>query len=58
MSNGKKLTLMAACRDFFGLKPGQTAMEFGKEYKLLNDTDRAQITPTPGIVAAPVLVLA
>jgi hypothetical protein len=44
-------------------------MEFGKEYKLLNDTDRAQIkagleaqgyeiTPTPGIVAAPVLVLA
>ena len=39
----KKLTFMAACRDFFGLHQGQTAMEFGKELKQLTDADRAEI---------------
>jgi hypothetical protein len=39
----KKLTFMAACRDFFGLKDGQTAMEFGKELKQLTDKDREEI---------------
>jgi hypothetical protein len=39
----KKLTFMAACREFFGLKEGQTAMEFGKELKQLTDADRAEI---------------
>lgn len=39
----KKLTFMAACRDFFGLKEGQSAMDFGKELKELNDADRAEI---------------
>lgn len=39
----KKLTFMASCRDFFGLKEGQTAMEFGKELKELTETDRAEI---------------
>jgi hypothetical protein len=39
----KKLTFMAACRDFFGLKEGQTAMDFGKELKALTEKDRAEI---------------
>lgn len=39
----KKLTFMAACRDYFGLMPGQTAMDFGKELKQLSDADRAEI---------------
>lgn len=39
----KKLTFMSACRDFFGLKDGQTAMEFGKELKALTEQDRAEI---------------
>ena len=43
MTTAKKLTFMAACRDFFGLKEGQTAMEFGKELKELSEKDRAEI---------------
>ena len=43
MSELKKMTFMAACRDFFGLKEGQTAMEFGKELKELTEADRAEI---------------
>jgi hypothetical protein len=39
----KKFTFMAACRDFFGLHHGQTAMEFGKELKQLTEADRAEI---------------
>lgn len=39
----KKMTFMASCRDFFGLKEGQTAMEFGKELKELTDKDRSEI---------------
>jgi hypothetical protein len=39
----KKLTFMGACRDFFGLKEGQSAMDFGKELKQLTDADRAEI---------------
>ena len=40
----KQMTFMAACRDFFGLKPNQTPIEFGKEIKELTDKDRAAIT--------------
>jgi hypothetical protein len=43
MGEMKKLTFMAACRDFFGVKEGQTAMDFGKELKQLNEADRAEI---------------
>lgn len=48
MSEAKKMTLMAACRDFFGLKTNeegktQTAMEFGKEYKALTEQDKLEI---------------
>lgn len=41
--NPKRLTFMASCRDFFGLKDGQTAMDFGKELKELTPDDRAEI---------------
>lgn len=39
----KRMTFMAACRDFFGLKDGQSAMDFGKELKQLTEADRAEI---------------
>lgn len=39
----KKLTFMGACKDFFGLKPGQTALQFGQEIKALTDADKAEI---------------
>lgn len=41
--NLKKLTFMSACKDFFGLKEGQTSIEFGKELKQLTTEDRAEI---------------
>jgi hypothetical protein len=34
---------MAACRDFFGLKEGQTALQFGQEIKQLTADDRKEI---------------
>jgi len=43
MDTTKKHTFMSACRDFFGTKEGQTAMDFGKELKELNEKDRAEI---------------
>lgn len=39
----KRMTFMAACKDYFGLRPGQTALDFGKEIKLLTDADKAEI---------------
>ncbi len=42
--NPTKTTFMAACRDFFGLKPGQTSLEFGKEIKELTPEDRKEIS--------------
>lgn len=44
METTKTHTFMSACRDFFGLKDGQTAMDFGKEIKALTDADRAEIS--------------
>lgn len=41
--NSKPTSLMAACKDYFGLKPNQTAMEFLKEFKELTDADRDEI---------------
>lgn len=41
--SAKKMTLMAACRDYFGMKQGQTAVDFGKEYKALSEADRNEI---------------
>lgn len=44
MSNtAKPMSLMAACRDFFGLKQNQTSVQFGQEYKALTQEDREEI---------------
>ena len=40
----KKMSFMAACIDFFGLREGQTKVGFGKEVKALSDDDRKEIT--------------
>jgi hypothetical protein len=42
--NKPQMTFMQACRDFFGLKEGQTAMQFGQEVKALTEDDRKEIT--------------
>lgn len=39
----KKMTFMSACKDYFGLKTGQTPVEFGREIKALTEDDRAEI---------------
>ncbi len=39
----KKLTFMAACKDFFGIKEGQTSMQFAQEIKALTAEDRVEI---------------
>lgn len=43
-------TFMAAVREFFGLKPGQTPIQFGQEIKALTPKDRED--PKPGLEAA------
>lgn len=40
-SKPKPNTFMAAMKDFFGLRPGQTLMEFRDEIKELSADDRA-----------------
>ncbi len=40
----KEMKLMSACKDFFGLKPGQTAIQFLAEYKQLTDADKVEIS--------------
>lgn len=37
-------TFMAAAREFFGLKPGQTPIQFGQKIKALTPKDRADLT--------------
>lgn len=39
----KKLTFMQACKDFFGMHPNQTPVQFAKELKELTESDRADI---------------
>lgn len=39
----KKMTFMAACKDFFGLKEGQKPLEFGREVQALTAEDKAEI---------------
>lgn len=36
-------TFIAACREFFGLKPGQKLTEFGQEIKALSFKDKLDI---------------
>ncbi len=38
----KSFTLISACRDFFGLLPGQTMLDFGKEYRKLSEQDKRE----------------
>jgi hypothetical protein len=44
MDTQKQHTFMSACRDYFGLKEGQTSMQFGKEVQALTPEDRTEIT--------------
>lgn len=37
----KQMSLTAACKDYFGYKPGQTLGEFMAEVKALTTEDRA-----------------
>jgi len=39
----KKMTFMMACRDYFGLHPGQTNMAFAEEIKALTPDDKTEI---------------
>ena len=40
----KQMTLLSAAIDFFGLREGQSRMEFAKlEWKALNDADKAEV---------------
>lgn len=36
----KQMSLLAACKDYFGFKQGQTMAEFMAEYKTLDDKDK------------------
>ena len=37
------MTFMQACREFFGQKEGQSAMQFGKEVMALTPEDKVEI---------------
>ena len=37
------VSFMSACKTFFGLMPGQGAMDFGRELLALTNPDRAEI---------------
>jgi hypothetical protein len=36
----KKMTFIAAMKDYFGMKQGQSPMDFLKEVKMLTDDDK------------------
>lgn len=40
----KVCTFIVACREFFGLKPGQTLQEFAAEIRQLTPTDKSELT--------------
>lgn len=41
----KEMGFTAACRQFFGQRPGQTLKEFTEEVRTLTDADRAELRP-------------
>ena len=41
--DNKEMRFTAACRDFFGYRPGTGLREFGEELKALTAEDRAEI---------------
>ena len=42
-TKGEIKSFMMGCRDFFGIQPGQTLMQFRDEIKALTLTDREEI---------------
>lgn len=44
MDKTKGTSLIAACQDFFGRKPGQSLQEFSEEFKKLSEKDKAELT--------------
>ena len=38
-------SFMVACKEYFGVTPGQSLMEFKKEVDQLTPTDRAELAP-------------
>lgn len=48
----RSMTFLAACRDYFGLQPGQNLTGFRDEMVKLTETDRADLSamfPSVGI---------
>jgi len=43
-TQAKPMSFVAACKDFFGTKEGQTPLQFMKEVKELTPKDREEIT--------------
>lgn len=41
MADLKHVTFIMACREFFGLLPGQTLQDFAKEIRALSEAERA-----------------
>jgi hypothetical protein len=41
--NLKQMSFVAACRQFFGLLPNQTLMEFANELRQLTPNDKAEL---------------
>lgn len=39
----KEVSFLIACREFFGLKPGQSNIEFAREVRGLDEKDKAEI---------------
>lgn len=43
MDKTKSGSFIAACKDYFGLLPDESSMQFAQEVKQLTDIDRAEI---------------
>lgn len=43
----KQMSFLAAAKDFFGLKPQQTAIQFLQETKALTEADKVEIKEGP-----------
>jgi len=43
MAQGKEMGFVAACKEFFGLLPGQTLLTFRQEMVALTSKDREEI---------------
>lgn len=41
----EQISFMTACVRFFGVRDGQTKLQFGKEVQLLTPADRADMIP-------------